>query len=62
MGAPGLIAAFTAGAATLAGGRALVHWGIRKGLAAPRVSGVSGPAERNPKPAISGCTRSRRAR
>ena len=37
MGAPGLIAAFTAGAATLAGGRALVHWGIRKGLAAPRV-------------------------
>lgn len=36
MGAPGLIAAFTAGAATLAGGRALVHWGIRKGLAAPR--------------------------
>ena len=38
MGAPGLIAAFTAGAATLAGGRALVHWGIRKGLAAPRES------------------------
>lgn len=37
MGAQGLIAAFTAGAATLAGGRALVHWGIRKGLAAPRV-------------------------
>lgn len=37
MGAPVLIAAFTAGAATLAGGRALVHWGIRKGLAAPRV-------------------------
>jgi uncharacterized protein len=37
MGAPGLIAAFTAGAATLAGGRALVHWGIRRGLAAPRV-------------------------
>ena len=37
MGAPGLITAFTAGAATLAGGRALVHWGIRKGLAAPRV-------------------------
>ena len=37
MGAPGLIAAFTAGAATLAGGRALVHWGIRKGLAVPRV-------------------------
>ena len=37
MGAPGLIAAFTAGAATLAGGRALVHRGIRKGLAAPRV-------------------------
>ncbi len=37
MGAPGLIAALTAGAATLAGGRALVHWGIRKGLAAPRV-------------------------
>ena len=38
MGAQGLIAAFTAGAATLAGGRALVHWGIRKGLAAPRES------------------------
>ena len=37
MGAQGLIAAFTAGAATLAGGRALVHWGIRRGLAAPRV-------------------------
>lgn len=37
MGAPGLIAAFTAGAATLAGGRALVHWGIRKALAAPRL-------------------------
>jgi uncharacterized protein len=37
MGAPGLITAFTAGVATLAGGRALVHWGIRKGLAAPRV-------------------------
>jgi len=36
MGAPGLIAAFTAGAATLAGGRMLVHWGIRKALAAPR--------------------------
>ncbi|HRP25728.1 alpha/beta fold hydrolase [Thauera sp.] len=37
MGAPALITAFTAGAATLAGGRALVHWGIRKGLAAPRL-------------------------
>lgn len=37
MGAPALITAFTAGAAALAGGRALVHWGIRKGLAAPRV-------------------------
>ena len=44
MGAPGLIAAFTAGAATLAGGRALVHWGIRKGLAAPRVANDSSPA------------------
>ncbi len=44
MGAPGLIAAFTAGAATLAGGRALVHWGIRKGLAAPRVPHHTDPA------------------
>ena len=43
MGAPGLIAAFTAGAATLAGGRALVHWGIRKGLAAPRVAHHTDP-------------------
>jgi dipeptidyl aminopeptidase/acylaminoacyl peptidase len=45
MGAPGLIAAFTAGAATLAGGRALVHWGIRKGLAAPRVPHHTDPGE-----------------
>lgn len=44
MGAPGLIAAFTAGAATLAGGRALVHWGIRKGLAAPRVAHHTDPS------------------
>ena len=33
----GFFAAFAAGAAALAGSRALVHWGIRKGLAAPRV-------------------------
>lgn len=37
MDGPALITAFTAGAAALAGGRALVHWAIRKGLAAPRV-------------------------
>lgn len=43
MGAPRLITAFTAGAATLAGGRALVHWGIRKGLAAPRVAHHTDP-------------------
>ncbi|HNS92012.1 MAG TPA: alpha/beta fold hydrolase [Thauera sp.] len=44
MGAPGLLTAFTAGAAALAGGRALVHWGIRKGLAAPRVAHHTDPA------------------
>ena len=40
----GLFAAFAAGAAALAGGRAAVHWGIRKGLAAPRVPHDTDPA------------------
>ena len=40
----GYFAAFAAGAAVLAGGRAAVHWGIRKGLAAPRVPHDTDPA------------------
>lgn len=32
-----VITALAAGAATLVGARALIHWGIRKGLAAPRL-------------------------
>ena len=40
----GFLAAFAAGVASLAGSRALLHWGIRKGLAAPRVPNHSSPA------------------
>ena len=40
----GFLAAFAAGVASLAGSRALLHWGIRKGLAAPRVANDSSPA------------------
>ena len=40
----GFFAAFAAGVASLAGSRALLHWGIRKGLAAPRVANDSSPA------------------
>ena len=40
----GFLAAFAAGVASLAGSRALLHWGIRKGLAAPRVANDSTPA------------------
>ena len=40
----GFFAAFAAGVASLAGSRALLHWGIRKGLAAPRVPNHSSPA------------------
>ena len=40
----GFLAAFVAGVASLVGGRALLHWGIRKGLAAPRVPNHSSPA------------------
>ena len=40
----GFFAAFVAGVASLAGSRALLHWGIRKGLAAPRVANDSSPA------------------
>ena len=40
----GSLAAFAAGVASLAGSRALLHWGIRKGLAAPRVPNHSSPA------------------
>ncbi|HQZ03773.1 MAG TPA: alpha/beta fold hydrolase [Thauera sp.] len=40
----GLFVAFAAATATLAGSRALLHWGIRKGLAAPRVPNHSCPA------------------
>ena len=40
----GFLAAFAAGVASLAGSRALLHWGIRKGLVAPRVPNHSSPA------------------
>ena len=40
----GFFAALAAGVAGLTGSRALLHWGIRKGLAAPRVPNHVSPA------------------